>query len=432
MPQTKLYISGMTCTSCETIIRNEIKDLPGLKHIHISCRQGLATLEHDDQLILDQTIDRINNLGYQATTTPVCSINVKKATAKQWLASFLAIAILYLFYRLFNNLGAFSWLDVDPSKINYSVAFLVGIVASMSTCLMVVGAVIISFSAKYQAKGIGFYNTAVKPQVLFQIGRLATFFVLGGLLGLMGSWLKLSDNFIAWFTVIIALVLVWLGLNILGLVPSLTKFGLGLPKSIMKTWDKLQQSERAWAPIILGGLTFFLPCGFTQSMQLFAISTGNFWLGAYTMLLFALGTTPILFGLGVATSKFSNLKSVIFKQTVGLLVVIFALYTFSNGATLLGWHLNLSNNQQVGQVTTSADQQIVEMTIDRNGFSPNQFELQVGVPVKWIINGDQITGCTSEIIVPDLGIKQKIHTGENIVEFTPSKVGNINFSCWMG
>jgi sulfite exporter TauE/SafE len=41
-----------------------------------------------------------------------------------------------------------------------------------------------------------------------------------------------------------------------------------------------------------GALTFFLPCGFTFAMQLYALSTGNFWMGMAVMAIFAIGTLP--------------------------------------------------------------------------------------------------------------------------------------------
>lgn len=435
----KIYIKGMTCVSCETIISNELKQMPGLQSMQISCKSGIAKIKHDHNFDQDQVIDRINKLGYQASWQPnntnmnvACTVSKAKATPQQWFISLMLVVALYLAYRLLLNLGLFNWLDVNPSNISYGVAFLVGVVASMSTCLMVVGAVVISFSAKYQGQGTSFYQTAMKPQLMFHLGRLATFFILGGLLGLAGSWLKFSDHFIAWFTLIIAIILAWLGLNILGLVPSLSKFGFRLPASLMKIWDKLQTSDNTLAPILLGGLTFFLPCGFTQSMQLFAVATGDFWVGAYTLLLFALGTTPILFGLGLATNKFSNLKSIIFKQAVGLIVILFAVYTLSNGLTLLGWNLNLPALSSANKAIAKSGQQVIEMTVNYSGFEPNNFELEVGVPVKWIIIGEQVTGCTNEIIVPELDIRKKISPGQNIVEFIPEKVGVINFSCWMG
>ncbi|MDR2416217.1 MAG: sulfite exporter TauE/SafE family protein [Candidatus Peribacteria bacterium] len=39
-------------------------------------------------------------------------------------------------------------------------------------------------------------------------------------------------------------------------------------------------------------MTFFVPCGFTFAMQLYAMQTGSFLSGGVVMLLFAVGTLP--------------------------------------------------------------------------------------------------------------------------------------------
>jgi plastocyanin domain-containing protein len=52
--------------------------------------------------------------------------------------------------------------------------------------------------------------------------------------------------------------------------------------------------------------------------------------------------------------------------------------------------------------------------------------------ITWNVYGDEITGCTSAIIVPKLGLKFKVQKGLNTVTFTPTQAGTLNYSCWMG
>ena len=53
---------------------------------------------------------------------------------------------------------------------------------------------------------------------------------------------------------------------------------------------------------VAGALTFFLPCGFTRTVQVFALSTGRPATAAAVVALFALGTLPGLLGLGGVTA----------------------------------------------------------------------------------------------------------------------------------
>jgi len=434
--RTTLHIKGMTCVSCETLIYQELKGLPGFHQAKISCRRGTADIAHDETFDLHQAIKTIDGLNYQAGLEPWSDNTAQfkaKATAGQWFNVIMIVAALYLLYRLIQNFGWLDRLNVAGNEIGYGLAILIGIVASVSTCLAVVGSVVLAFGAKYKTSGQGFYQTSVRPHLMFQAGRLITFFVLGGVLGLVGSWFALSQSFWGWFTLAVALILAWLGLSILGFAPPLSKLGFHLPKGLTSWWYKLQGSDHPLAPALLGGFTFFMPCGFTQSLQLFAMSTGDFLTGAYTMLFFGLGTAPVLLSLGVATSKFKNKKSVVLEKAIGFVVVLFAVYIFANGSALLGWNLNLPTAQSAINVARQTqDEQVVEMAVTSSGYQPSTFEIIQGVPVQWIINGDNITGCTSQIIVPSLNISQKLTKGENIIRFTPTETGTINFSCGMG
>ena len=72
------------------------------------------------------------------------------------------------------------------------------------------------------------------------------------------------------------------------------------------------------------------------------------------------------------------------------------------------------------------------MEVNRYGFMPSTFTLKKGMPVKWIINGKELTGCNDAIQVPALGLEFDVQKGEQTIEFTPPEAGTIRWSCWMG
>jgi hypothetical protein len=76
--------------------------------------------------------------------------------------------------------------------------------------------------------------------------------------------------------------------------------------------------------------------------------------------------------------------------------------------------------------------QVIHMNVTAYGWEPNRFVLKKGVPVKWVIDGQQITGCNSGIRVPSLGLSFQNRKGMNTVEFTPAEAGTIPWSCQMG
>ena len=166
-------------------------------------------------------------------------------------------------------------------------------------------------------------------------------------------------------------------------------------------------------------------------MQLVAIAIGSFWPAAMLMAAFALGTVPVLLLLGVVSGTGRIGQAAILRKIIGVVIIIFAIYTAMTAFALFdagsaGGQLNAP------QAVANVAKQEITMTVDYNGFTPSVFTLKRGVPVRWIIKAKGLTGCNNEIIVPALSLDKKLSYGDNLVEFTPTEIGTIKFSCWMG
>ena len=110
-----------------------------------------------------------------------------------------------------------------------------------------------------------------------------------------------------------------------------------MPKFISKRAHSVSMFNHTLTPLLVGIVTFFLPCGFTQSMQLYALTTGSFLKGGFTMLAFALGTLPVLALVSFSSFGIRNSsKSGIFFKSAGLIVIMFALLNFINSLVVIG------------------------------------------------------------------------------------------------
>jgi plastocyanin domain-containing protein len=83
-------------------------------------------------------------------------------------------------------------------------------------------------------------------------------------------------------------------------------------------------------------------------------------------------------------------------------------------------------------VTMENGVQVVHMTETNSGYTPNSFTVKRGVPVKWVIDAQAPYSCASVIGIQKLKIQKFLKPGENVVEFTPTEVGQLKFSCSMG
>jgi len=198
--------------------------------------------------------------------------------------------------------------------------------------MAVVGGLVLSMSANFAKEG-----DKVRPQALFHVGRLVSFFILGGVIGAIGSSFQLGITGTFILGLIVAVILLILGINLLDVFPWMKRLQPSLPSFVGRHVHGLKNINHTLTPVLVGIVTFFLPCGFTQSMQIYALTTGSFWTGAMMMFVFALGTLPVL-----ALLSFSSLgvhkkaQSGVFFKTAGLVVIFFGAFNLINALVAYG------------------------------------------------------------------------------------------------
>lgn len=57
-----------------------------------------------------------------------------------------------------------------------------------------------------------------------------------------------------------------------------------------------------------------------------------------------------------------------------------------------------------------------------------------GLPVRFILHAEaeNLNNCNNAIVIPDFDIGKELVPGDNIIEFTPTKAGTYEYTCWMG
>ena len=209
------------------------------------------------------------------------------------------------------------------------------------------------------------------------------------------------------------------------------------PALIARFIFRQKREENSKGPFVVGLLTGLMPCGPLQAMQLYALTTGDFFRGAVSMGIFSLGTIPMMFGFGAFISTIGRKHAAKMMKFSGVLIIVLGFLMFNRGLVNFGYGFNFMADQGQPQKknildTTKNDFQEVRMDLAYYGYQPNVLYIKGGAPVRWIINVKQMSGCTNAIMIESLGIKKNLEYGENIIEFTPpAGVKEIKFSCWM-
>ncbi|KND50526.1 MAG: hypothetical protein AB202_02650 [Parcubacteria bacterium C7867-007] len=324
------HVQGMHCKSCIALTEGELMDLPEVTHAESSLKTHTVDVVGEfggrtqDEIVAYLT-EPLKRHGY--------SLHLEKQAHKvKWADFTYAIPVAAVFIALFIVLQKLGIVNLAGSgEMTYATAFVIGLVASVSTCMAVVGGLVLSMSASYAKEGQG-----VRPQILFHVGRLVSFFVLGGVIGALGSAFQLGGTGTFVLSFIVAVILLILGLNLLDVFPWTKKLLPTLPASFSKHVTRFKGVNSTLTPLLIGAATFILPCGFTQSMQLYSLTTGSFLQGALTMTVFALGTLPILALLSFSSLSIKKLQTGVFYKTAGLVVIFFGLFNLMNSLVAVG------------------------------------------------------------------------------------------------
>ena len=435
------YIKGMHCRSCELLIEEAIGKIRTVVDVKVSYRNDYAEIYSkkviDDKIIHKAIIKAGYGLGKNETKT---WMNKDPNVYRDVFFSLAIVIVLFAVAKKFGLLNISFNQSANPSSL--VAVLLVGITAGLSTCMAVVGGLVLGVSARYAEN---FPNQTIfqkfTPHLFFNLGRIVLFFLFGGLIGLIGKTFQLSGTALGILIIVVGVVMFLLGVQLTEMFPKISNYSITLPSKLSKLLGLNKSDNKKYTHLnsfITGGLTFFLPCGFTQAMQLFAMTTGNFLAGGLIMATFALGTTPGILSVGGLTVAVKGNFAKSFFKFTGVLIIFLAIFNISNGYNLTGFGgisgLNKSNIDYENNITASIEDgfQVIRMTQSYDGYSPNGFIIAKDIPVKWIIDASAPNSCSSSIISPKLGIKKYLNQGENVIEFTPENTGEIKFSCAMG
>ncbi len=325
------HVEGMHCKACVLLTESELQDVGFVS----KATSNLTT----------RTVEVCGNFGNR-TKEDICrelskklekhgySLSVeKREQEKNWSDFSVAIPIAIGFAVLFVLLQKLGIVNmVNTSNVSYGTAFLLGIIASLSTCMAVVGGLVLSMSATFAREG-----DRVRPQILFHAGRITSFFIFGGVIGVLGSAFTLGTTGTFVLGLLVGVVMLILGINLLDVFPSFRRFQPAMPKFLSEHAFGVSKLTHTLTPLLVGVATFFLPCGFTQAMQLYSLTTGSFLAGGLTMLSFALGTLPVLAAIGFSSFSIKNsAKAGVFFKSAGLIVILFAFFNIINSLVVIG------------------------------------------------------------------------------------------------
>ena len=426
-------IGGMTCVNCEVAVERAVRNFPGVQKVRVSHAKASAEIVSTAPLDVEALGKALAEDGYTLTSWDQPA-DVSGPVRRDYLEVAAAFLVLAGFYFALRALGlAPDGLSL-PDNISYGLVFLVGLVASVSSCMAVTGGLLVAMAARYNELSAGLTPAQrFQPHLYFNAGRVLSYTFLGGAIGALGSTISLSPGTNAALVVLASVIMIFLGLQMLHIFPQSMR--LSPPKALLHKIHALSDRKTKGSAFVLGAATFLLPCGFTQALQLYVLSKGSILVGALTMLVFALGTLPALLSLSAVSSFATGAFQKHFVRIAGVAVILLGLFNIQSGVTLAGLGAGIAPSTSVAAVRAPIIDgvQRVDMRIVDLNYEPHIFTVVQGVPVEWRIDASQARGCAQFLIAPALDVRAILSTTEpTILRFTPQQTGDVAFNCGMG
>ncbi len=441
---TTVPVAGMTCRTCEVRIQRFVGRLPNVQRVRASAVHGRVEIESTAPVPATAIAKAINAAGYEIGRTPWLA-----SDPAVWLTAVAGVALVFALVVIAQVTGL---ADLASGVGNLGnggllVALLLGLAAGVSTCMALVGGLILALSSSFQARrpasGIteGGLGAQMRPALVFMAGRIAGYAVLGAALGALGASVTLPPQVTAILMITVAIVMTILGTRLTGLSPRVATWSPTLPMGLAPRLGLGDGGAGAYSDTRAAGLgaaSFFLPCGFTQAVQVYALSTGSPLFAGAIMAVFAIGTAPGLLALaGLPVVVPSTMRPTLLRL-VGVIVIGFAFINASAGIRLSGVALPSFGVEAAAAAPLPASAPAADGTQalttfqDGGGYSPANVSIYAGTPTRWTIESSTTSTCAASLVVPGLGIQVQLHEGSNTIDLPAMPSGTLAYSCSMG
>lgn len=312
----ELNVSGMICRACEDAIADALLHTRGVVSAQAHYWRGRVTITYDPNIVTEDTLRQVlTNAGYPPGTHGMGGVVVDG----------ICLALVGVLYSGLPKLLALVKVPALADNASLGLVFLVGLLTS-THCIGMCGGILLAQTT--DARGVtGRSKRGLIASAAYNGGRVVSYTAVGALCGALGAVITYTPNIKSMvFTVAGALVLL-IGLRMAGILPGLRSTETELPGAC--SLNARTRRRFAGRPLIIGLLTGVMPCGALSAMWLCAMSSGSAARGALVMLVFSLGTVPLLFLFGALQSflprgwmKYIVKGSAVLVVTLGLSMLV--------------------------------------------------------------------------------------------------------------
>lgn len=431
-----------------------LTQIDGVAKVYAHHRTGKAEIYSSGQIGIEQLRQAVEGYSFKillwGDKTSTGHRPIGGRTSRIGFLKLLPIAAIVIgAYLLLKNFN-FAPQAQNIDSTNLWIIFLTGLTVGGLTCLAVQGGLLASVIAEREEEGSmgrGTAKHAIYATGVFLISKYIAYIILGFLLGAFGGVLNIGGKVQTVMQLAAGLYMIAVALNLLNIHPIFRYVIIQPPRFLTRIVRNQSKSKDIFAPALLGAMTIFIPCGTTLAMEALAISSANAFVGASIMAAFILGTMPLFFGIGIATSVMGEAFKAKFLKLAAVAVIYLGISSINGSLVALNSPLTLQSlvenfpsaislgksNDQQAQNVDEATTQNAQIDVTSYGYKPNYIRVKKDQELTLTLISKDAYSCASAFRIPSMGISRNLAaTDTQTITFTPTKTGKIKFNCSMG
>ena len=312
----ELNVSGMICRACEDAIADALLHTRGVISAQAHYWRSRVTITYDPDIVTEDALRQVlTSTGYPPSTHGMGGVAV----------DLICLALVGVLYWGLPKLLMLVRVPALADNASLGLVFLTGLLTS-THCIGMCGGILLAQTT--DERGVtGRSKRGLIASAAYNGGRVVSYTAVGAVCGALGAVITYTPNIKSMvFTVAGALVLL-IGLRMAGILPGVRPAESELPGAC--SLNARTRRRFAGKPLLIGLLTGVMPCGALSAMWLYAMSSGSAAHGALVMLVFSLGTVPLLFLFGALQSflprgwmKYIVKGSAVLVVTLGLSMLV--------------------------------------------------------------------------------------------------------------
>ncbi len=408
-----IQIRGMFCNHCEVTVQKALL-AAGAQQADASFRQKRVEVTYDPKTVSRESLQNaIADAGYEV------------GSDQNLIQTISILVILISGYVIARRLGWTSIFYAFPSigtTMELGMLFVVGLMTSVH-CIAMCGGINLSQATVNASSG----SRILRSNLQYNFGRVLSYTLVGALCGAIGQTIGFGGRLRGVMPIVVGIVMVLMACSMLGIFRGLPRITI-----LDRLYARLLRVTGKSSSWVIGFLNGFMPCGPLQSMQIYALGTGSALMGGLSMLLFSLGTVPLMFGFGLFAGRLQQRFKKYMLTVSAVIIFLLGIHMASDGLALSGSTLTVARTSNTVNAVMMDGIQQVRTEIDYGEYPA--IRVVQGIPVRWNIHVPEgkLNGCNGEILIPEYDLDIELQTGDNWIEFTPEQTGTIPYSCWMG